>query len=184
MRRMLSVAAVLALAAAVSVPAGAQMRGMRGGMHEGGAFGCDMMCGGMMGGGMMGGMLCGMAGGRDWSHVAEKLELGEDQKDRIMEQNQETVRMMMERRNELQLKMFDLNTELKKNDPDQGRIDGLIEEISEMRREMLEQRVAALNNMRGILTDEQWMKFKHMRMMEGEDEEHMMMRQGRGRMMR
>ena len=184
MRRILPAAAVLALAAALAVPAGAQMRGMRGGMHGEGAFGCDMMCGGMMGGGMRGGMLCGMAGRGDWSHVAEKLDLGEDQKDRIMEQNHETVRMMMERRNELQLKMFDLNTELRKDAPDQGRIDGLIEEISEMRSEMLEQRVAALNNMRGILTDEQWMKFKHMRMMEDDDEEHMMMRQGRGRMMR
>jgi Spy/CpxP family protein refolding chaperone len=181
-RKMLSAAALLALAAAVAVPAAAQMRGMRGGMHGDGAFGCGMMCGGMMGGGMMGGMLCGMADGYDWSDIADKLKLNADQKEKIMEQNRETVRKMMEARNELQLNMFDLNTEMKMAKPDQKKIDSLIDEISMTRKRMLEQRVSSLSSMRQILTKEQWMMFKHMQM-KGRGEEMPMGMQGSRRMM-
>lgn len=181
MNRLLSLAAVAVLL--VVVCAGATMAQVdqgRRGMHGDMAYGCGMTAGGMMGGGMMGGMLCGMADEYDWEAVAENLDLTEEQKDRIMMQNRDTVRAMMESRHDLSMKMFDLNTELKQTDPDQTRIDNLVDEIAQMHKQMLEHRVKAIREMREVLSPDQWERFKYMPMTMGEEEMHMM--RGRGRM--
>jgi Spy/CpxP family protein refolding chaperone len=143
-------------------------------MHGDMAYGCGMMGGGMMGGGMMGGMLCGMADGYDWEAVAETLDLTEEQKNQIMMHNRDTVRGMMESRNALSMKMFDLNTELKQTEPDRARIGSLIDEIAQMQKQMLENRVKAIQQMRKVLSPDQWERFKHMPMMMGEKDMPMM----------
>lgn len=142
------------------------------------AYGCGMRGGGMMGGGMMGGMLCGMADEYDWEAVADELELSPEQKDDLMMQNRDTVRMMMEHKNALSLKMFDLNTELRMSEPDRTRINKLVDEIAALHKRILEQRVKAVQEMRKTLTAEQWNRFKQLPMMSGEHEG--MMRGGRG----
>lgn len=78
------------------------------------------------------------------------LSLSVEQKDRLMARNRETVRAMMEHRNRLSLKMFDLNTELRKAEPDEAAVDGLVDEIASMRAKMLEGRVEAIRGMRGM----------------------------------
>lgn len=165
------------------VPAGAQgmAQGMgnRQPMQGDMVYGCGMMGGGMMGGGMMGGMLCGMADGYDWEMIAEELDLAEDQENQIMMNNRDTVRNMMDSKNTLSLKMFDLNTELKRAQPDQARVDKLVDEIAALQKQVLEGRVEAVGRMREILTPDQWNRFTRMPMMM-HNEQMPMMRRGRG----
>ncbi len=78
----------------------------------------------------MGGMLCGMADRYDWDYMTGELKLKEDQKNRLMTQNHNAVRKMMDYRNRLSLEMFGLNMELKKNNPDQGNLPPLSTQIS------------------------------------------------------
>jgi hypothetical protein len=138
------------------------------------AYGCGMMSGGMMGGGMMGAMLCGMADEYDWEMLTEELEITGDQKNRIMMENRNVVKNMMENGHALSMKMFDLNAELRQDEPQETRIDNLVDEIAAMQRQMLEQRVRAIRQMREVLNPDQWESFKHMPMMQGRGRMHMM----------
>jgi hypothetical protein len=182
MRRELSIlSAVILLTAGTAAGAAAQGM-MMGGMHGDRAYGCDMMCGGMMGGGMMGGMLCGMADGDDWSMIDEKLGLTAEQKDKMMTNNRETVRKMMELRNQLSMSMFDLNTEMRMMNPDMKKVDKLVGDIASTQKMMLQNRIDAIGKMRGIMTKDQWEMFGHMkmksRMMNDDDDRGQTMRRG------
>lgn len=148
------------------------------------AFGCGMMGGGMMGGGMMGAMLCGVADEYDWEEISEELDLKKDQKERLMEHNNDVVRNMMESRNTLSLKMFDLNSELKKSSPDQEKIDKMADDISDMRRNIMKRRVQAILKMREVLTAEQWARFRDMKPKERYYRGDRMMPEGMRRRMR
>jgi hypothetical protein len=171
----------------VFVGLGLAQESPRYGMYYGDmAYGCGMMGGGMMGGGMMGGMLCGMMDDYDWEAVADDLNLSQEQRDQLMEQNRNTVRDMLADRNELSMKMFDLNSELKSAEPDQAKVDKLVDDVSSMQKKILQGRIAAIGRMRQMLTHDQWNSFMHMNMTRYGNYDYMpMMERGRGmRMMR
>jgi hypothetical protein len=174
MRRFLPLSAVLLLvAAAYCGQAVAQESTGRGDA----VYGCGMMGGGMMGGGMMGGMLWGMANEYDWEKIGDELSLSADQKNKIMMQSRDTVRMMMEHKNDLSLKMFDLNTELRMGEPDKMKVNKLVDEIAALEKQILQDRVKAVEDLHMTLSADQWNRFKQLPMMSGE---HMRMMRGGG----
>jgi Spy/CpxP family protein refolding chaperone len=170
MRKHLSVAAFVAIT--ITLCAGvASSQMMRGGWGMGYGdmvYGREMMNGGMYGGGMMGSMLCGMTDGCDWDAVAKTLNLTPQQRDQLMMKNGTAMRMMLEAHNQLRLDMFDLSMELRKPMMDQTKIDKLIDAVAGTQRQILADRVKSMEEMKNVLTAEQWNKFRHMGMMEGQ----------------
>jgi Spy/CpxP family protein refolding chaperone len=176
---------ILTVTLAFAGASGAQGYGSGQTMHGDMVYGCGLMGGGMMGGGMMGGMLCGQADQYDWEAIADDLDLSAEQRDELMMQNRNAIRKMIESRNDLSVWMFDLNTEIKQDKPDRAKIESLIEQITAMQKQVLEQRVEVVLQMRKTLKPDQWNRFKRMPMMMNDADDAPLMRGGMGmRMMR
>jgi len=119
---------------------------------------------GMMGFGMspMGRMVCGAVYGFDWQTVLNELDMDEQQKNRIQERIRKTARSNMEYSNELELAIYDLNQELRQQNPDQDKIEDLINKVSELRKNIMLNRAQELSGIRGILNKEQWNQLRNM----------------------
>ena len=96
-------------------------------------------------------------------HLAEKLDLTDEQRETIKAQREEHREKIKEMREELASSMKELHAELEKEDPDRRTIDGIVEKICELREDMLKERVNTILSLREILTAEQFAELKEMR---------------------
>ena len=99
----------------------------------------------------------------DWKRIAEKLELSEDQIEKLRDER-ECRRAEHE---EVRLRERSINEELKRllssEKPDEGKIEKLIESSCEVHRKMMQSRVDSLMNFRKILSEEQWGKLNKLK---------------------
>jgi Spy/CpxP family protein refolding chaperone len=116
---------------------------MGGGMMGHGGMG--MMGGGMMGGGMMGPGGMGMMG----------MDLNPEQQTEMRRIQRELRRQNWERMGQLMEAKEDLHELMASESPDPAAVGQAHARIAELKRPLIEARVRAMNEMRGLLTDEQ-----------------------------
>ncbi len=93
----------------------------------------------------------------------EKLELTDEQKEKLSEHQHQNQRKNITNRNELQLKHYDLKYELKNKKIDTQKVNKLIDEITEIQKQILINKVESLKKFREVLSEEQWDKIRHMK---------------------
>ncbi len=96
--------------------------------------------------------------------LIKKLDLTENQKERLRTQKHQHERQKMELQSDLRLKQKDLRFELSQKELNDNRIDSLVSEIAGLQREILLHRVKSLKEFKAILTDEQWEELRSLRM--------------------
>ncbi len=95
--------------------------------------------------------------------IMEKLELTDEQKEKLSEHQHQNQRKNIANRNELRLKHYDLKHELKNKEIDTQKVNKLIDEITEIQKQILINKVESLKKFREVLTEEQWDKIRHMK---------------------
>ncbi|MGM0568796.1 MAG: hypothetical protein ACQESB_06225 [Elusimicrobiota bacterium] len=149
-----------------------EMRGnmMGGGMgpNRAGAPGrssCAMMGMGMTGGNMMhqGMSSGGMMAGSRWDVIAQQLDLSDKQRKELAQKTRKINRNKIKLNNELRLKLFDLNYELKKEEIDEGSVDKLIDDVTGIQKSLLTIRKDNLLKFKDVFSNEQWEKFQNMK---------------------
>lgn len=101
--------------------------------------------------------------GKKRKMIMEKLELTDEQKEKLSEHQHQNQRKNIANRNELQLKHYDLKYELKNKEIDTQKVNKLIDEITEIQKQILINKVESLKKFREVLTEEQWDKIRHMK---------------------
>jgi len=100
---------------------------------------------------------------RDWGkHLSEKLGLTEEQQKQLKEQREKNDEERRETGKQLKEKYADLKTAIKEDKIDDKKVDKIIDEISELRKQQLKRRIQSLRELKEVLTKEQWKKFRHM----------------------
>ena len=127
---------------------------MRGGMMGRGMGHSGMMGPGMMHGGMMGGM--GM-------EVMEALDLSQEQVQELAQIRREMAQKHGGMRADLMEQRWQLHRELDKERPDPEKVGDLYGQMAELRQQMVQDRVSAMNRFREALSEEQRKKFREMR---------------------
>ncbi|MEA3506600.1 MAG: periplasmic heavy metal sensor [Elusimicrobiota bacterium] len=105
------------------------------------------------------------AAAEKWEHIADELDLSEKQREEIKEKGHNNRREGLKYKNEIKLKVHDLKYEITKKEIDRKKIDELIDEISELQKKIMENRVDSLFDFKESLTDEQWDRVRDMGMM-------------------
>lgn len=95
---------------------------------------------------------------------AQDLQLTAEQKQTMLEQKARIRKAMAEIKGQLRVKRVELENELEKPDPNAGRLEQLVEEISGLQKRKMMLRIQAALEMKKILTPEQLEKLKQHRM--------------------
>ncbi|MFC2061358.1 Spy/CpxP family protein refolding chaperone [Elusimicrobiota bacterium] len=95
-----------------------------------------------------------------WMRIMEELDLSQEQKEQIRKKKHESMKKKIEMHSELKLKLHDLKYELTEDKINTGKMNRLIDEISDIQKEMLKFRVNSLLEFKEVLTEEQWNKIK------------------------
>lgn len=146
--------------------------GMRGGGYGpgmmGGGYGMGMMGGygpGMMGGGygmgMMGGYGHGMMGGYGMGPMYG-LDLSKEQRDKINAIHDDLRKQNWQRMGKMMDAMARMRELYQSDTPDPKAVGKAFAEISDIKRQMLEARVAAHNELNKVLTDDQRQQLRQM----------------------
>ena len=160
--------------------------GMKGGMGEG-MPGCGMKGGmgeGMPGCGMKGGMGRGMAGGSRGGPGMmgpgmgpgngpmlrlQGLDLTADQQKKLADIHERLARQTIQSQADLRIATMDLQKLMRDDTPDKAKIDAQIDRIAQLRVLMAKSRMAALLEVRAMLSPEQLKKWQAGPMEEEED---------------
>ncbi|MGM0442508.1 MAG: periplasmic heavy metal sensor [Elusimicrobiota bacterium] len=134
-------------------PGMGMMSGEMMGMMPGGMMG--MMSGGMMGMGRMG-------GDYRWNLISERLDLEDSQRKELAQKMRKVNRDQLELQNNIRVKLYDLNYEMKRLDPDESTVDELIEDVADMQKKMFRLRKKRLSRYKEVFTDEQWEEFQEL----------------------
>lgn len=97
--------------------------------------------------------------------IMKELNLTKEQKEKIRKQKYESSRKRLNLRNDLSLKRYDLKYELSMMKIDDRKVNKLIDEISEIQKNILKNKVNSLKDFKTILTSEQWEKIKNIKVM-------------------
>jgi Spy/CpxP family protein refolding chaperone len=98
-----------------------------------------------------------------WDKIDEELSLSKKQKKAIESFKHENMKEIIKIKTDLKLKKMDLGYELKQDEIDDKKINGLIEDISAVHKKMLYNKVNSLKKFKSILTKEQWEKFRELK---------------------
>lgn len=90
----------------------------------------------------------------------EDLNLDAGQKEALRRHRAEIKRRMTELKGRLEVKRVEMENELEKPEPDKDRLYRLVDEIAAIQKEKLALRVEAALALKGILTPEQFEKFR------------------------
>ncbi len=88
----------------------------------------------------------------------DELNLTEEQKSKLREVHSGNKRDIMNLRHEIQLAVFDMQEEYKKDKSDAVKINSFIDKISEAQKKMMKIRSAQMLEMKAVLTPEQFKK--------------------------
>lgn len=91
--------------------------------------------------------------------MLDRLELTEDQKAQIEEYRLAHMKSMQSLKNQLNIKRAELQASITSDNPEKKEIDVLIDEISNLSEQQMTARIYHQLDVRGILTEEQKVKF-------------------------
>lgn len=94
--------------------------------------------------------------GKVMKKIMEDLDISPEQKVEIDKNRKEHHEKKKALREEMKVKKQQLKDELKENAPDRGKINRTIDEISDIQKKLLRQRVDGVLEMKEILTEEQF----------------------------
>lgn len=92
--------------------------------------------------------------------ISEELDLTDKQKEKLREQRHKKNKERMETKNELRLKLHDIKYELSEKKIEQKKINKIVNEIGELEKKMIQNKVESIMEFRNTLTDEQWEKLR------------------------
>jgi len=152
--------------------------GMHGGAMEPGMHCGPMgpgMHGGAMGRGMRGGAMGrGMGGDPGMEHAARmlrQLDLTPEQQKKVADIHERAQRTAIQAEADRKLATMDLQKLIHDEHPDQAKIDAQIDKLAQVRVQMVKSRVAALLEVRALLTPEQLKKWHELRAGDEEEED-------------